>query len=76
LPEALGQLQALAMAVLPGEPLMSRDNLASMRVPNVATGTLPGLTELGIAPASLQGVMQPWLSGRSGCTRLDVLRRH
>jgi hypothetical protein len=56
--------------------LMSRDNLASMRVPNVATGTLPGLSELGIPAASLQGVMQPWLAGRSGCARLDRLRRH
>jgi hypothetical protein len=37
------RLQALAMECLPGEPLMSRDNLDSMRVPNVASGQLPGL---------------------------------
>ena len=43
LPDSLGRLQAWAMEMLPGAPLMSRDNLASMRVPNVASGTLPGL---------------------------------
>ena len=48
LPEALGRLQALAMELLPGAPLMSRDNLLSMRVPNVASGQLPGLEALGI----------------------------
>lgn len=53
LPEALGRLQAAAMALLPGEPLMSRDNLLSMRVPNVASGRHPGLDSLGITPAAL-----------------------
>ena len=31
------------MELLPGTPLMSRDNLDSMRVANVASGKLPGL---------------------------------
>ncbi|MBL8352405.1 MAG: complex I NDUFA9 subunit family protein [Burkholderiaceae bacterium] len=54
LPEAAGMLQAAAMGVLPGEPLMSRDNVLSMRVPSVAGGTLPGLAALGIDPAPLE----------------------
>lgn len=53
LPEALGRLQAGAMSLMPGEPLMSADNLLSMRVPNVATQQHPGLSALGIQPASL-----------------------
>ena len=53
LPEWVGRLQAAAMALLPGEPLLSRDNLLSMRVPNVASGRLPGLAEIGIEAASL-----------------------
>lgn len=53
LPEAAGMLQAAAMGLLPGEPLMSRDNLLSMRVPNVASGRLPGLRDLGITPQAL-----------------------
>ena len=53
LPEGLGMLQARLMGWLPGEPLMSRDNLLSMRAPNVADPALPGLASLGIVPASL-----------------------
>ncbi len=53
LPEAAGLLQAALMGLLPGDPLMSRDNVLSMRVPNVASGSLPGLASLGISPAAL-----------------------
>ena len=53
LPEALGLLQAALMGLLPGQPLMSRDNVLSMRVPNIASGSLPGLASLGIHPAAL-----------------------
>jgi NADH dehydrogenase len=53
LPEAAGLLQAAVMGLLPGEPMMSRDNVLSMRVPNVASGALPGLASLGIRPAAL-----------------------
>ena len=35
LPMAVGRLQALMMELAPGEPLMSRDNLAAMSVDNV-----------------------------------------
>lgn len=64
LPNALGRLQALVMELAPGEPLMSRDNLDSMRVDNVATGTLPGLAELGIAARSLESVAPGYLDRR------------
>ena len=43
LPDWAGRLQAGALGLLPGEPLMSADNLASMRRPNVASGRHPGL---------------------------------
>lgn len=53
LPESLGRLQAALMALLPGEPLMSADNLLSMRVPNVASRAHPGLVDLGLRPAGI-----------------------
>ena len=53
LSESIGRLQAAALALLPGGPPMSRDNLLSMRVPNVASGREPGLAALGISPAPL-----------------------
>jgi NADH dehydrogenase len=74
LPEALGRLQAAAMELMPGEPLMSRDNILSMRVPNVATGQLPGLHELGIQPSSLQAVAPGYLAPGQGIARLDRWR--
>jgi len=74
LPEALARLQAGMMELLPGEPLMSRDNVASMRVPNVATGRWPGLAALGITPASMDAVVPGYLSANQGVARLDRWR--
>jgi uncharacterized protein YbjT (DUF2867 family) len=74
LPDALGHLQALAMELLPGAPLMSRDNLASMRVPNVASGRLPGLAQLGIEAATLGSVAPDYLGPGRGPARLDGWR--
>ena len=39
------------MGLMPGEPMLSRDNLDAMKTDNVASGTLPGLSALGIQPA-------------------------
>jgi NADH dehydrogenase len=66
LPEALGRLQARMMELSPGEPLMSRDNLASMSQANIASGNLPGLEALGMVPASLHAVAPTYLGSESG----------
>ena len=65
LPEAIGRLQAWTLEWLPGRPLLSRDNLRSMQVPNIATGDLPGLAVLGITAADIEAVM-PTLLARGG----------
>ena len=75
LPAALGWVQALAMEWLPGEPLMSRDNLDSMKVDIVASGQWPGLAALGIAPAPLAAVGPIYLGGAGAAARLDAYRR-
>ena len=74
LPGPLAWMQAVAMELAPGEPLMSRDNLASMKVPNVAGGLLPGLAALGITPQSISAVVPGYLAGGQGCARLDGWR--
>jgi uncharacterized protein YbjT (DUF2867 family) len=74
LPDALGRLQALAMEMLPGEPLMSRDNLDSMKLPNVASGQLPGLASLGIRAAPLDAIVPGYLGPEQGPARLDPWR--
>jgi len=74
LPLALGRLQAWMMECLPGEPLMSRDNLDAMRVDNVATGQWPGLATLGITPASVHAVAPTYLRQRGARSHLQALR--
>jgi uncharacterized protein YbjT (DUF2867 family) len=64
LPPGLARLQALLMELAPGQPLMSRDNLDSMKVSNVATGSLPGLNALGISPHALGAVAPTYLGIR------------
>jgi hypothetical protein len=76
LPGFVGRLQARLMEALPGTPLMSRDNIDSMRVPNIATGRLPGLAALGIEPAALEAVAPGYLAAEQGCARMNRWRRH
>ncbi|MDP1692592.1 MAG: complex I NDUFA9 subunit family protein [Burkholderiaceae bacterium] len=74
LPMALGRMQALLMECLPGAPLMSRDNLDSMRAPNIASGGWPGLAWLGIVPAAPAQIAPGYLSRRDRRARLEALR--
>ncbi|MFN4350768.1 MAG: complex I NDUFA9 subunit family protein [Hylemonella sp.] len=61
LPMAIGRLQALMMELAPGQPLMSRDNLDSMKLDNVLTGRLPGFAALGITPTGPAAVAPAYL---------------
>ena len=76
LPMAIGRLQAALMSLAPGEPLMSADNLDSMRVPNVAGGTLPGLAALGVTPSALEAVAPMYLGRKPGRQRFGDYRAH
>lgn len=64
LPTVLAHLQAFVMELAPGQPLMSRDNLDSMKMDNVATGSLPGLDALGVAPAALRDIVPAYIGRR------------
>ena len=74
LPAFAGRLQALAMEWLPGEPLMSRDNIESMKVPNVASGALPGLEALGIDATALEAVAPAYLGDSHARARFERWR--
>ena len=76
LPPAMARLQATLLGLMPGEPLMTRDNLDSLQVPNVASGELPGLADLGIQPTGLEAVIPTYLSPSHGDARLDRWRAH
>jgi NADH dehydrogenase len=62
LPYTLGQMQATLLEFAPGEPLMSRDNFASMSVDNLASG--PIAPELGVVPTSMAAVAPGYLAHR------------
>lgn len=62
LPPWAARVQATLMEWMPGAPLMSRDNLDSMRVANVATIGAAGLGALGISPAALLPIARDYLS--------------
>jgi NADH dehydrogenase len=55
------RIQAFFMELAPGAPLMSRDNLDSMLVDNVATPGMPGLAQLGITAAAIEPVARGYL---------------
>lgn len=57
LPESLGMMQARLMELAP-QPLMSRDNVRSMRVDNVASGEPQ---PFGLTPTALEAVAPGWL---------------
>lgn len=74
LPGGLARLQAAVMELLPGTPLMSRDNIDSMQVPNVATAQWPGLAALGITASALEAIAPLYLAPGNGLARLDPWR--
>jgi uncharacterized protein YbjT (DUF2867 family) len=75
LPDGLARLQALLMELAPGEPLMSRDNLDSMKVDNVAS-VQPYVPppELGITPTALEAEAPRYLAGVTLRARLAAFR--
>lgn len=62
MPRFIGYLQALFFEVLPGEPIMSRDNLDSMQVDNISNERLA--PELGVVPTPLESVAPAYLRKR------------
>ena len=64
IPDSLGRLQARLFELLPGDPVMSRDNLDSMKVDNVVDPAIQAATAaaLGIKLTALEAVAPRYLS--------------
>jgi NADH dehydrogenase len=75
LPHWMGKVQAVLLGLMPGEPVMSVDNLDSMQVDNVASGLCPGLQALGIVPASLVAIAPQYLVADRAVLGLMGLRQ-
>lgn len=71
LPHPLAWMQALAMEMLPG-PLLTRDNLRSMRSPSVCAGLFP--PQLGFAPTALEAIVPEYLARRGPQARYGAHR--
>ncbi len=74
LPNWAARIQAKVMSLAPGEPVMSDDNLDSMKVDNISTGQQPGLASLGITASSLQPIAQEYLNANNVRSGLMGLR--
>jgi uncharacterized protein YbjT (DUF2867 family) len=74
-PDIVGRIQALAMKLLPGEPLLSADNLDSMKVNNIFSNGEKGLTDLGIAPKLLSASLD-YLTPSYQHSRFEAARSH
>jgi NADH dehydrogenase len=75
LPDGLARLQARLMELLPGAPLLSRDNLDSMKVDSVASQQpfVPA-AELGIRPTPMEPEAAFYLAGMHPRTRFSAMR--
>lgn len=72
LPSGLARLQALFLELAPGGPIMSRDNLDSMKKDNVAQG--PIAPELGIVPEPLEAIASQYLGETGASSHFDQYR--
>jgi uncharacterized protein YbjT (DUF2867 family) len=75
LPDGAARLQARMMELAPGEPMMSRDNLDSMKVDSIASRQpfVPA-PELRITPTAMEAEAPRYLGGVTVRTRLDAFR--
>ncbi len=77
LPEGVARLQARMMELMPGEPLLSRDNLDSMKRDNVASvQPFKPAPELGIPHTPLEPEASLYLAGLHPRTRYGGFRAH
>ena len=72
LSEKLAMLQARMMELAP-QPLMSRDNVRSMKVDNIATGSPQ---PFGMSPTALETVAPAWLGQAAPRAHYYPFRRH
>jgi uncharacterized protein YbjT (DUF2867 family) len=78
LPDALARLQAMLFEMLPGTPMITRDNLDSMKIDNIVTPSDHVLTAaaLGIAPTPLESIAPLYLAPTGELDALRARARH
>jgi NADH dehydrogenase len=56
----LSEILATIFGLMPN-PLITRDTLKNMRVPNQISGNLPGFKEMGITPVNIDGIIPTYV---------------
>jgi NADH dehydrogenase len=74
IPNSIAWLQAFLMELAPGQPLMSRDNLRSMQVDNIASSKALQLKDMNIQATSVHSIAPIYLGHKEACATLDVFR--
>lgn len=72
LPDALAYMQALSFETLPGEPLITRDNLDSMSRDAVLSGPLA--PELNLEPVAVEAIAPAYLNEAALRSRFSAFR--
>ena len=72
LPDAFDYMQALTFETLPGEPLITRDNLDSMSLDAILSGPLA--VELNLEPVAIEAVAPAYLNSASLRSRFGAFR--
>lgn len=72
LPDAFAYMQALTFETLPGEPLITRDNLDSMTRDAVMSGPLA--PELNLEPVAIEAIAPTYLNDASLRSRFSAFR--
>jgi uncharacterized protein YbjT (DUF2867 family) len=60
LPFWVGRIQAVFLQFLP-KPLLTPDQVRLLEIDNIASGALPGLSELGVAPTTAESIVPTYL---------------
>ncbi len=60
MPFWVAEIEAFFLEKLP-KPLLTRDQIKLMRSDNVASGTCPGLMDLGIKPTPCEAILPSYL---------------
>lgn len=59
---ALSRMKAFALSIVPGEPILTQDQITSLHTDSVCTGNYPGTVELGIESRALDAILPQYLS--------------
>lgn len=62
MPGAIMGMMAFFLQLIPGKPILTKDQVRLLQVDNVVSGDHPGFAEMGIKPVKMQGLLPKYLT--------------